>query len=66
MIKFNNKLNIAKNVDNAHKFNLIFDEKIVFFKYNAYFTLNNNVYTFKFVIYLKIIKYYIFSNNIFK
>ena len=66
MIKFDNKLNIAKNVNNAYKFGLIFDKKIVFFKYNVYFALNNNVYIFKFVIYLKIVKYYIFSNNVFK
>ena len=65
-IKFDNKLNIMKNVNNAYKLDSIFDKKIVFLKYNTCFALNNNVYTLKFAVYLKIVKHYIFLNNIFK
>ena len=37
------ELNITKNIDRSNELYLIFLKQFVFFKYNAYFTLNNNI-----------------------
>ena len=42
-VTIDDELNIAKNINRSNKLYLIFLKQFAFFKYNAYFTLNNNI-----------------------
>lgn len=65
-VTIDDESNIAKNVYRTYKFRSIFLKKLAFFKYNVYFILKNNVYTLEFIIYFKVVKHDIFSNDVFK